>query len=695
MSDEKNVELGVFEALNALAEEKNASAETRETLRKNVRGSSDAQQGIERRRPGRPKKEKAPEVPLDEAIAAGLTNLRNAKAKHAPAPKVAAPAASETEVASTLDSLFEAVEKKAAEPAVVEKTAKVETVEKTAKVEEVVAPAAESAEPAATEPAAESAVEVKEETAKVEVVTPAKAEEAEKAEKTEAAAEAPVVEAAEQKAEEPAAEQPAEAAAAAEESATEEAAPEAPAAEESAEEPAAEEPEEPAEPVKTISDLQREKLQELRSRTPMGAMPLFMAPEPEELSELAVAAKLEREARRAAAEEQKRKERMERRREEAAAEAEVTSHRRRRRRRGTEDIEIEGGVDDDVETVTKVRAPRLADSHASNTVTGVRGSTRLEAKRVRRRESRSLGRRRHIVTEAEFLARRESVDRQMLVRQKDGRIQIGVLEDGVLAEHFVSKTQQDSLIGNVYLGKVQNVLPSMEAAFVDIGRGRNAVLYAGEVNWDVTGLDGAPRKIENALKPGDSVLVQVTKDPIGHKGARLTSQVSLPGRFLVYVPGGSMTGISRKLPDTERARLKKILKDKLPEGAGVIVRTAAEGASEEELTHDINRLRAQWEEIQEKANSRKVLAPEMLYQEPDLMIKTVRDVFNEDFTAMIVQGENAWDSIEAYVTYVAPDLVPACRSGIPRMTSSTTTASTSSWRRHWTVRCTCLRVVRW
>lgn len=631
MSDEKNVELGVFEALNALAEEKNASAETRETLRKNIRESSDAQQGTERRRPGRPKKEKAPEVPLDEAIAAGLTNLRNAKAKHAPAPKAAAPVVSETEVASTLDSLFEAAEKKAAEPAVVEKTAKVETVEKTAKVEEVVAPAAESAEPAA-----ESAVEVKEETAKVEVVTPAKA-----AEKTEAAAE-----------------QKAEGAVVAEESvteesATEEAAPEAPAAEE----PAVEEPEVAPEPVKTISDLQREKLQELRSRTPMGAMPLFMAPEPEELSELAVAAKLEREARRAAAEEQKRKERMERRREEAAAEAEVTSHRRRRRRRGTEDIEIEGGVDDDVETVTKVRAPRLADSHASNTVTGVRGSTRLEAKRVRRRESRSLGRRRHIVTEAEFLARRESVDRQMLVRQKDGRIQIGVLEDGVLAEHFVSKTQQDSLIGNVYLGKVQNVLPSMEAAFVDIGRGRNAVLYAGEVNWDVTGLDGAPRKIENALKPGDSVLVQVTKDPIGHKGARLTSQVSLPGRFLVYVPGGSMTGISRKLPDTERARLKKILKDKLPEGAGVIVRTAAEGASEEELTHDINRLRAQWEEIQEKANSRKVLAPEMLYQEPDLMIKTVRDVFNEDFTAMIVQGENAWDSIEAYVTYVAPDLV--------------------------------------
>ena len=656
MSDEKNVELGVFEALNALAEEKNASAETRETLRKNVRQSSESQAApAERRRPGRPKKEKAPELPLDEAIATGLTNLRNAKAKHAPAPKAAAPAVSEAEVASTLNSLFAAAEKQPAEAesaeapaaqervatveevAQVEKVAKVETVEKTAKVEEVA-----KVEKATT---VEKAEETAEETAEAEFVEGEAAAEAE--------VEAEAEEAAEKQAENAEAGS-ADVEPAATDGVAEVLEAEVAAVEESAEEKALEEP---AEPVKTLSDLQREKLQELRSRTPMGAMPLFVAPEPEELSELAVAAKLEREARRAAAEEQKRKDRMERRREEAAAEAEVTSHRRRRRRRGTEDIEIEGGAEDDVETVTKVRAPRLADSHASNTVTGVRGSTRLEAKRVRRRESRSLGRRRHIVTEAEFLARRESVDRQMLVRQKDGRIQIGVLEDGVLAEHFVSKTQQDSLIGNVYLGKVQNVLPSMEAAFVDIGRGRNAVLYAGEVNWDVTGLDGVPRKIENALKPGDSVLVQVTKDPIGHKGARLTSQVSLPGRFLVYVPGGSMTGISRKLPDTERARLKKILKDKLPEGAGVIVRTAAEGASEEELTHDINRLRAQWEEIQEKANSRKVLAPEMLYQEPDLMIKTVRDVFNEDFTAMIVQGQDAWDSIEAYVTYVAPDLI--------------------------------------
>ncbi|WP_051427356.1 ribonuclease E/G [Arthrobacter sp. H20] len=337
----------------------------------------------------------------------------------------------------------------------------------------------------------------------------------------------------------------------------------------------------------------------------------------------------------------------------------VTSRRRRRRRRGDQDLELTGGQDDDPpNTVTRVRAPRQAQEAApSDKVTSVKGSTRLEAKKQRRRESRDTGRRRQVITEAEFLARRESVDRQMIVRQRDDRIQIAVLEDGLLAEHFVSKTQQDSLIGNVYLGKVQNVLPSMEAAFIDIGRGRNAVLYAGEVNWDASRLDGQPRRIELALKSGDTVLVQVTKDPVGHKGARLTSQISLPGRYLVYVPGGSMTGISRKLPDVERNRLKRILKDRLPENAGVIVRTAAEGASEEELTHDINRLRSQWETIEAKSGSTKSLAPELLYGEPDLTIKVVRDVFNEDFSKLVVSGDEAWDTIEAYVMYVAPDLV--------------------------------------
>ncbi|RAX44371.1 ribonuclease E/G [Arthrobacter sp. AQ5-06] len=347
--------------------------------------------------------------------------------------------------------------------------------------------------------------------------------------------------------------------------------------------------------------------------------------------------------------------------EESAGQADegVTSRRRRRRRRGDQDLELTGGEGDDPpNTVTRVRAPRAqSEAPVNNRVTSVKGSTRLEAKKQRRRESRDTGRRRTVITEAEFLARRESVDRQMIVRQRDDRIQIGVLEDGVLAEHFVSKTQQDSLIGNVYLGKVQNVLPSMEAAFVDIGRGRNAVLYAGEVNWEAVNLEGKQRRIENALKSGDTVLVQVTKDPVGHKGARLTSQISLPGRYLVYVPGGSMTGISRKLPDVERNRLKRILKDRLPEHAGVIVRTAAEGASEEELTHDINRLRAQWEGIESQSTSTKILAPELLYGEPDLTIKVVRDVFNEDFSKLIVSGEEAWDTIEAYVTYVAPDLV--------------------------------------
>lgn len=329
-------------------------------------------------------------------------------------------------------------------------------------------------------------------------------------------------------------------------------------------------------------------------------------------------------------------------------------------------MELDGGEAGDPEhTVTRVRAPRQAAGTAPDTVQSVKGSTRLEAKRQRRRDSRSGGRRRTVITEAEFLARREAVDRKMLVRQRDQRIQIAVLEDGVLAEHFVSHTTQDSMIGNVYLGKVQNVLPSMEAAFVDIGRGRNAVLYAGEVNWDAAQLDGKPRKIENALKSGDTVLVQVTKDPVGHKGARLTSQVSLPGRYLVYVPGGSMTGISRKLPDVERSRLKKILKDHLPQDAGVIVRTAAEGTSEQELQNDINRLRAQWEGIQEKASGTKVLAPELLYAEPDLTIKTVRDVFNEDFSAMLVQGEATWDNIEAYVTYVAPHLLGRLHHWVP------------------------------
>jgi ribonuclease E len=242
----------------------------------------------------------------------------------------------------------------------------------------------------------------------------------------------------------------------------------------------------------------------------------------------------------------------------------------------------------------------------------------------------------------------------MVVRQRNDRTQIAVLEDGVLVEHYVNRSSHQSYVGNVYLGKVQNVLPSMEAAFVDVGKGRNAVLYAGEVNFDVSGLEGQPKRIESALKSGQSVVVQVTKDPVGHKGARLTSQISLPGRYLVYVPGASMTGISRKLPDTERNRLKQILKKVMPENAGVIVRTAAEGAAEEELSRDVSRLAAQWEAIEKK--SKTASSPAMLYGEPDLTIRVIRDVFNEDFSKLVVSGEEAWDVVDEYVRYVAPHL---------------------------------------
>ena len=306
---------------------------------------------------------------------------------------------------------------------------------------------------------------------------------------------------------------------------------------------------------------------------------------------------------------------------------------------------------------TRTRSDEARD--VKDEVTALKGSTRLEAKRQRRREGRAAGRRRPIVTEAEFLARRESVDRQMIVREKDGLNQIAVLEDDMLVEHYVARHTQTSMVGNVYIGRVQNVLPSMEAAFVDLGKGRNAVLYAGEVNWDAAGLEGKPRRIEDALKSGDTVVVQVTKDPIGHKGARLTSQITLAGRHLVLVPGGSMTGISRKLPDTERGRLKRILKQVVPAGHGVIVRTAAEGATEEQLAADVQRLTAQWEQIQKKVeavNRGSGKAPLLLKGEPELALRVVRDVFSEDFRKLIVSGSKAWKTISEYVTELSPEL---------------------------------------
>ncbi|WIM97664.1 Rne/Rng family ribonuclease [Actinoplanes oblitus] len=329
----------------------------------------------------------------------------------------------------------------------------------------------------------------------------------------------------------------------------------------------------------------------------------------------------------------------------------VTRRRRRRRRKGSGGDAETGGIEDGVHTVVRVREPRRTDE-----VQGVSGSTRLEAKRQRRRDGREQRRTRPpILSESEFLARREAVDRVMVVRQKADRTQIAVLEDGILVEHYVARATSGTMVGNVYLGKVQNVLPSMEAAFVDVGRGRNAVLYAGEVNWDATGLEGRARSIEQALRSGDSVLVQVTKDPLGHKGARLTSHIALSGRHLVYVPNGNASGISRKLPDTERKRLRDILKKLVPDGAGVIVRTAAEGASEDELARDVKRLQAQWEDIQAKAADGN--APRALSEEPDLVIRVVRDLFNEDFRELVVQGEQAYAEVESYLHSVSPDLV--------------------------------------
>jgi ribonuclease E len=332
------------------------------------------------------------------------------------------------------------------------------------------------------------------------------------------------------------------------------------------------------------------------------------------------------------------------------ASGETTVRRRSRRREG----EVAEGEQLPPNTVVKVRTPR-EPKEFSNEPTRIKGSTRLEAKKQRRRDGRDAGRRRTTITESEFLARREAVDRTMVVRSKDGKIQLGVLEDKVLVEHYVAKASEASLIGNVYLGKVQNVLPSMEAAFVDIGRGRNAVLYSGEVDWELAETGNKSRRIELALKSGDTVLVQVTKDPVGQKGARLTSQISLPGRYLVYVPNGSMNGISRKLPESERARLKKILKEVLPEDAGVIVRTASEGATEEQLTLDVQRLQQQWAEIEKKV--KKGNAPVLLHSEPDLLVKIVRDVFNEDFQKMVISGGDSYEVISEYLQGVAPDLL--------------------------------------
>ena len=295
----------------------------------------------------------------------------------------------------------------------------------------------------------------------------------------------------------------------------------------------------------------------------------------------------------------------------------------------------------------------------------LKGSTRLESKRRWREENRERGRHKAI-SRSEFLARRESVHRQMMVRDAERHdhtgltTQVGVVEDGQLVEHFVTSDTQQSMIGNIYLGRVQNVLASMEAAFIDIGTGRNAVLYASEVNWHSPHLHSKSRRIDQALRSGDQVMVQVIKDPVGHKGARLTNRISFAGRYLVYFPGGTTAGISRKLPEAERKRLKEILQRVVPGQGGAIIRTAAENVAEELIEEDVNRLHKQWlniEKTEAKERKSKGAKPVALYEEPNMLITVIRDLFNEDFSELLVEGDKSWRMVRDYMGRMAPELM--------------------------------------
>jgi ribonuclease E len=242
----------------------------------------------------------------------------------------------------------------------------------------------------------------------------------------------------------------------------------------------------------------------------------------------------------------------------------------------------------------------------------------------------------------------------MLITQIGERDQIAVLEERTLVEHYITRSGARSMVGNVYLGKVQNVLPGMEAAFVDLGRGRNAVLYAGEVSYDEE-IEGQAPRIESVLRSGQNVMVQVTKDPMGGKGARLTQEISLPGRYLVLVPNSDVFGISRRLPEKERGRLKDILKKLRPAEHGLIVRTAAEGATAEDLAADLERLIAEWQDIAKSAKRGR--APRVMYEEPELTVRVVRDLFTGgEFKEIITDSQELFEKVTAYLRGVAPEL---------------------------------------
>ncbi len=242
---------------------------------------------------------------------------------------------------------------------------------------------------------------------------------------------------------------------------------------------------------------------------------------------------------------------------------------------------------------------------------------------------------------------------QMLVRVLPHQTQIVVMEGPLLVEHYVARPDKDSLVGSVYLGKVRSVLPGMEAAFVDFGEPKNGVLYVGDLQRD-SSRKRRPR-IEEVLSVGDEVLVQVVKDAMGHKGARLTNQVSLAGRYVVLVPNSDANGISRRLPDDERNRLRNIVRDLQPEGSGVIVRTAAQGASRAQIRADLEKLTADWEEIQ--AEARKGGAPRLIHEEPPLLLRVIREHFTPDFRRLLIDSAEARDQVVAYLQETDPDLV--------------------------------------
>ena len=305
-------------------------------------------------------------------------------------------------------------------------------------------------------------------------------------------------------------------------------------------------------------------------------------------------------------------------------------------------------------TVRKPVAPKPAGT-ATKTKKRKQSGQRQGQQKQRnagRGRSQSSSRRRPPI---EMVEPPETARKQMLVRKSSHQTQIVVLEGPVLVEHYVASSERKSLVGNVYMGKVRNVLPGMEAAFVDFGEGKNGVLYAGDVNYSEFGLTGKSKRIENALKPGDAVLVQVVKDAMGHKGARLTNQISLAGRYLVLAPNEDVRGISRRLSDDERRRLREIVGDLRPKGTGIIVRTAAEGATREDIKGDIDRLKEVWDRIDVERKSAN--APELIYEEPPLVIRVIREHFTRDFKRLLIDDPQTHRQVLDYLEGTEADLV--------------------------------------